>query len=140
MNTGEISIIYRLYFTLHSWAITLIETHVANIVGCRNVFRRGGLLSLSSPDDLFKLRVVHFKLLFMNLLLDGLCLLLLSLSTSLSDLLKVELVLSLEFVGGAARAQKASQEGEREEEAANGVPGESVRGDDAEGEDSPPME
>ena len=91
-------------------------------------------------SNLSKLLVVRSELLSVNFLLLGLGFLLLGLGAPLSDLLNVELVLSLQLVGFAAGAQETSEEEDGEEEAADGVPGESVRSDDSQREDTPPVE
>lgn len=94
-----------------------------------------GLLS-----DLGQLCVVDLKLPLVDRLLLDLGLLLLGLLAPLSNLLEIELVLSLHLVRCTARAQQAAQEDDRKEEAADRVPGKSVRGHDTEGENAPPVQ
>jgi hypothetical protein len=57
-----------------------------------------------------------------------------------SDLLLVELMLALDGVGVLAGGKDASKEEDGEDEAAEGVPNESVGVDNAEGEDAPPVQ
>ena len=74
-----------------------------------------------------------FKLLCVDLLLQFLGLFLLHNGTVLRNLLNVKLVLSLELVGRSSYTEQSSKENDGEEPASDGVPGESVRGNDAEG-------
>ena len=102
---------------------------------CRAIF-----LGLSSSVDLGELLLVLLKLLCVDLLLEGLGLFLLHNSTVLSNLLNIELMLSLELVRLASSTEETTEEEDGEEPASNGVPGECVCIHDAEGEDAPPVE
>lgn len=62
------------------------------------------------------------------------------LSALLSNLLDVELMLSLELVGELARDQKRSEEDHCEDEAPNWVPSEQWWVHNAQGQDAPPVE
>ena len=76
----------------------------------------------------------------MSLLLLGLGLSGLDLGAPLGDLLSVELVLPLDRVGVLARDEEAGEEEDREEEAGDRVPDETIGVDDAQREDRPPVQ
>ena len=103
----------------------------------------GGLLSfflVLLRLDLSNLGGLFGKFDFVSLSLSFLGLDLLTEGASLGNLLVQELVLSLDGVGVLARDEHGSEEEDGEDEAAKGVPDESVSVDDAEDEDAPPVE
>ena len=91
------------------------------------------ILSCRRSIDLSKLLIMLFKLLSVDLLLQFLGLFFLHNCAVLRNLLNVELVLSLELVGSASYTEQNSKENDGEEPASDGVPGESVRLNNAEG-------
>ena len=102
---------------------------------CRAIFFGG-----SSSVDFGELLVVLLKLFCVDLLLELLGLFLLHNSTVLSNLLNIELMLSLQLVSRASSTEETTKEEDGEEPASNGVPGECVSRHDTEGEDAPPVE
>lgn len=101
---------------------------------CRAIFFGG------SSVDFGELLVVLLKLSCVDLLLERLGLFLLHNSTVLSNLLNIELMLSLQLVSRASSTEETTEEDDGEEPASNGVPGECVSRHDTEGEDAPPVE
>lgn len=101
---------------------------------------RASCFDLSSSVDFGEPLVVLLKLLCVDLLLELLGLFLLHDSTVLSNLLNIELVLSLELVSRASSTEEATKEDDGEEPASNGVIGECISINDTEGEHTPPVE
>ena len=80
------------------------------------------------------------KLLCVDLFLEQFGLFLLHNGTVLSNLLNIELMLSLELVSRASSAEETAKEEDGEEPASNGVPGECIGAHDTEGIDTPPVD
>lgn len=119
---GVLQIVDRVALSLALMHASLLLAHHIDL----------GLLSLRHSLLLGQLLGLGSELGAMGGILGSLGLLLLHLGASLSNLLDVELVLSLDGVGLGARNDDRGEEAKREEEAANTVPDQRVMSDNAE--------
>ena len=103
--------------------------------------RGSGLLAWNSNSLLLgEPFSLPLELLLVGLLLLGFGLFCLDIGAPLGDLLGVELVLPLRGIGVGARGDEAGEEEDREEEAGDRVPDETIGVDDAQREDRPPVQ